>query len=96
MTKSQSNNEVGDNRSPPLKPQAGALRRGVDQAQTIAAESAPKARRLSVAATVAHAIKRAPPAPATCKQTLWFSFFFDGTGNNLNADIGTLKHSNPA
>ncbi|PWF49293.1 T6SS phospholipase effector Tle1-like catalytic domain-containing protein [Massilia glaciei] len=32
----------------------------------------------------------------SCVQTLWFSFFFDGTGNNLDADIGTLKHSNIA
>ncbi len=39
-----------------------------------------------------HAASASPPG--TCVQTLWFSFFFDGTGNNLDADIGTLKHSN--
>ena len=33
---------------------------------------------------------------ATCLQTVWASFFFDGTGNNLDADVGTLEHSNVA
>lgn len=33
---------------------------------------------------------------ASCKQTLWFSFFFDGTGNNLDADYPTQEHSNVA
>lgn len=32
----------------------------------------------------------------TCKVTLRISFFFDGTGNNLDADEGTDKHSNVA
>ena len=39
--------------------------------------------------------KDAPPAN-TCQQTLTLSFFFDGTGNNLDADIGTFEHSNVA
>lgn len=34
--------------------------------------------------------------PGTCIQKIWFSFFFDGTGNNLNADLGNEKHSNVA
>lgn len=36
------------------------------------------------------------PATHTCKVTLRISFFFDGTGNNLDADEGTDKHSNVA
>jgi hypothetical protein len=36
-----------------------------------------------------------PPAH-TCKVTLRIAFFFDGTGNNLDADEGTDKHSNVA
>lgn len=28
-----------------------------------------------------------------CKRIFWFSYFFDGTGNNLEADIGLSKHS---
>lgn len=34
--------------------------------------------------------------PGTCLQKIWFSFFFDGTGNNLNADLDNEKHSNVA
>lgn len=36
-----------------------------------------------------------PTAPS-CQQTLTLSFFFDGTGNNLEADVGTFEHSNVA
>ena len=36
------------------------------------------------------------PAPMSCQQTLTLSFFFDGTGNNLGADIGTFEHSSVA
>ena len=39
--------------------------------------------------------KDAPP-PHTCQQTLTLSFFFDGTGNNLDADVSTWEHSNVA
>ncbi len=37
----------------------------------------------------------APPAH-TCQQCLWISVFFDGTGNNRDADLPTLEHSNVA
>jgi hypothetical protein len=36
-----------------------------------------------------------PPA-TTCQQCLTLNFFFDGTGNNLDADVGTMQHSNVA
>jgi hypothetical protein len=36
------------------------------------------------------------PPPTTCQQCLTLAFFFDGTGNNLDADMGTLQHSNVA
>lgn len=36
-----------------------------------------------------------PPAH-TCQQCLWISVFFDGTGNNRDADFPTLEHSNVA
>lgn len=35
-------------------------------------------------------------ACATCEQQPWFSFFFDGTGNNLRVDKALLKMSNIA
>lgn len=44
------------------------------------------------------AISSAPPkapAPSGAKD-LWLTFFFDGTGNNLDADQGTDEHSNVA
>lgn len=31
-----------------------------------------------------------------CEQSLSMTFFFDGTGNNLEADVGTFEHSNVA
>lgn len=39
---------------------------------------------------------RATPPPMSCQQTLTLSFFFDGTGNNLDADVGSWEHSNVA
>ncbi|HEU4621438.1 MAG TPA: DUF2235 domain-containing protein [Burkholderiaceae bacterium] len=36
------------------------------------------------------------PPSYSCEQVLWLSFFFDGTGNNLDADTGTHEHSNVA
>ena len=36
------------------------------------------------------------PAPHSCQQTLTLSYFFDGTGNNLEADLHTFEHSNVA
>jgi hypothetical protein len=61
----------------------------------------------AAAAPVASAAKppapKPPPAMATkqpvamsCQQTLTLSFFFDGTGNNLDADVSTWEHSNVA
>ncbi|KAB0595492.1 phospholipase effector Tle1 domain-containing protein, partial [Cupriavidus pauculus] len=35
-------------------------------------------------------------ACATCEEQPWFSFFFDGTGNNLKVDEPKLKLSNVA
>lgn len=98
MTKSQDNDQVGDSKSPPLKPQETALRSGADQADTLVAETCPVVRMPSADAGLAAAAKRvatAPP-PGSCRQRPWLSFFFDGTGNNLDADVGTAKHSNVA
>ena len=36
------------------------------------------------------------PASVSCRQCLYVSFFFDGTGNNMDADMPTLEHSNVA
>lgn len=36
------------------------------------------------------------PPVGSCQQQLTLTFFFDGTGNNIDADVGTLQHSNVA
>jgi hypothetical protein len=99
MTKSQNKSQVGDMKSPPLRPVESGLRYAADQAAYIPADASPKALNLGVLGGLADALNatalRATP-PTTCKQILWFSFFFDGTGNNLDADEAMLKHSNVA
>jgi hypothetical protein len=97
MTKSQ-NDTVGDSKSPALRPTEFGLRDTVDQSMSLVAQPAPKLKVPSPAAGLAAAAKqaaKAPPAPS-CQQRLWLSFFFDGTGNNLDADVDTTKHSNVA
>jgi hypothetical protein len=42
------------------------------------------------------AMLKATPPCYTCKVHLKVAVFFDGTGNNLDADIGTNEHSNVA
>jgi hypothetical protein len=97
MTKSQ-NDSLGDSKSPALKPTEFGLRGAVDQSMSLVAEPAPKLKVPSPAAGLAAAAKQAAkaPPPPSCQQRLWLSFFFDGTGNNLDADLGTTKHSNVA
>ncbi|MFC0131973.1 T6SS phospholipase effector Tle1-like catalytic domain-containing protein [Massilia eurypsychrophila] len=98
MKKNQKNDQVGDRLSPALKPHAKAL--GADDVDTVLrATSAPSSSKSVHLADLAIACKLEQPDTAqalTCKQTLWFSFFFDGTGNNLDADEETHKHSNVA
>lgn len=97
MTANQKNDVVGDSKAPPLSPNAAALRDAVDQANAMVAESAPKLKVQSVAASLTAATKKTTALPPdSCQQYIWLSFFFDGTGNNLDADVGTQKHSNVA
>lgn len=99
MTKNLNSDQVGDTRSPALEPNAKGLRGTGDFATRLAAQAAPKSSMSSPVADLAKAEngRRSNSAEIqTCNQTLWFSFFFDGTGNNLAADVGTLKHSNVA
>ena len=39
---------------------------------------------------------KAAALPSSCQQCLTLNFFFDGTGNNLDADASTMQHSNVA
>ncbi|SDC89529.1 Uncharacterized alpha/beta hydrolase domain [Massilia sp. PDC64] len=99
MTKNQKSDQVGDSRSPALRATERGLRDGVDQAQHIVAERSGQVPKPSPSVNVVPAIKAAyaqKGVPTICRQILWLSFFFDGTGNNRTADEGILKHSNVA
>jgi hypothetical protein len=99
MTKSRNNDQVGDIKTPPLRATADGLRVGSDQAEKIQADISQPASRPSVLQSVGHAARAArseEARPTTCRQIIWFSFFFDGTGNNLYVDEGMQKHSNVA
>jgi len=99
MIQNQNNSAVGDTVAPAQRQNAESLRCAVDQGRYIQANAAPKPRRVNKAVSFAGAAKNCSESnggPGNCTQTLWFSFFFDGTGNNRDADVGTLKHSNVA
>lgn len=99
MKKNQQNENAGDYKSPSLRATESGLRTAADQAEKIAAEKAGPARQSATIGNVATALagvnKQTVP-PTSCKQILWLSFFFDGTGNNIEADIPFSKHSNVA
>jgi len=59
----------------------------------------PSSTRLQAAASNARAATSQAaqtPLPGSCRLSPTLSFFFDGTGNNLDADVGTMQHSNVA
>lgn len=97
MTKNQNSDFVGDVRMPLLQPSVAGLRFGADQAEILSADQSPVAQRPSPLGSFSLAVRQVELGPVTtCMQKLWFSFFFDGTGNNLYADEGLRKHSNVA
>ena len=97
MTKNP--NSKGDNLAPGLMQSKNALQASAELADqpTAAMDATPKAAVAKTASNLgaAMATKAASRPPViSCQQLLWFSFFFDGTGNNMDADLGTLEHSN--
>ena len=98
MTKNQTDSKVGDRKSPSLRASEEGLRRATDQAGQLPAEKPIQASNINVLESIACAVQTASSREArpTCKQYLWLSFFFDGTGNNLEADKPMLKYSNVA
>jgi hypothetical protein len=99
MAKNQSNNAVGDTIAPAQRQNAESLRLAVDQGRHIQADAAPISAPISKIGSLAVCVKNTAESkgiPGNCVQILWFSFFFDGTGNNLDADLATEKHSNVA
>jgi hypothetical protein len=91
----------GDNVAPPLSQSKNTLQASAELAEqpTAGLDAANKAVGKNPLGNLGNAIAgnaaHQPPL-VSCTQLLWFSFFFDGTGNNINADLGTLEHSNVA
>jgi len=91
--------ESADSLAPALRSTVTGLRNAVDLASQAAAYLPAAIEKMSAVTNAADANvsageQRIPPK--SCKQKLWFTFFFDGTGNNLEADAGLYKHSNIA
>jgi hypothetical protein len=99
MMKNPKSDSVGDQKTPALQATESGLRTATDQAGGIAAENPGPAQRVSTLQNIAISLKNRHDqngSPGTCTQILWLSFFFDGTGNNLDADLGLSKHSSIA
>lgn len=89
--------QVGDAKTPALQATEAGLRGGVDQATQIFASQSRQAIKSPDSGSHAPVLKSAEKqngAIAACTQIIWVSFFFDGTGNNREADLIFRKHSN--
>jgi hypothetical protein len=98
MTKGPGNAVVGDSKMTPLRAEAPSLREAAEL-PNIPVNSPPSAVRLDTKESARAVLgngKSQANKPLTCRQNLWLTFFFDGTGNNLEADLGLLRHSNVA
>lgn len=93
MTQSQTRDE----KIPILRPTEKGLRAAVDENSKIQVRAAKPLSHSDPIDNLALALQgsQLPARPVTnCHRKFWFSYFFDGTGNNMSADIGFLKHSN--
>jgi hypothetical protein len=90
MNKSQIGDNVGDFQAKAMMPHSVGLRASEDLGARLRAEPAPKAVQSAPIGDVAHSLKLAQTKVPTCKQTLWLSFYFDGIGNNLEADARSI------
>lgn len=99
MTRSRSSNNVGDSKTPPLRLDAARLQQSVELENNLPSVPATVAKRQNTtqnAVNVMVSSEIGKSSPIKCTQRIWISYFFDGTGNNLDADINLLKHSNIA
>jgi Uncharacterized alpha/beta hydrolase domain (DUF2235) len=91
---------VSENKNPPFLQGADNLRLAANMAGTTvgptSGPTAPATGTLAVAAKAREAIAGRTPPTHTCRQRLKLSFYFDGTGNNRDADVPTYEHSNVA
>lgn len=99
MRKTPDNPKVGDAKSPASRKSAADLRDAVDvsaQAPATMSQATYQASPISNSIASISADVERNDQPSKCLQRIWFSFFFDGTGNNLEADVKFQKHSNIA
>jgi hypothetical protein len=88
--------KVGNQRDQPGRNLIASAEGGATGAQAAASPALlrpPSTRADAIRST--QSLVNVPPC-YTCKVRLKVAIFFDGTGNNLDADIGTLEHSNVA
>lgn len=96
MTKSQPH-QSADSSTPPLRALGPELRSAAEDSLAIHVSRPPQTRAAVPLANLANCLSNIShqiAAQPICRQILWFSFFFDGTGNNRDADLASLKHSN--
>ena len=83
--------------SQPIKAKQGSADLSLQNlGATAATLTPPRTKNVTGEAKAMAAFEKDVPPFWTCKQCLKMSFFFDGTGNNLESDIGTMEHSNVA
>ena len=91
---------MSENKNPPFLQGADNLRLAANMAGTsvgpTGGPAAPARGTLAVAAKAREASAARTPPAHTCRQCLKLSFYFDGTGNNRDADVPTYEHSNVA
>lgn len=91
--------ENSDSLVPVLTATVASLRNAVDLASRAAASLPVAIVKISKVDTVTNTIISECDqelSATSCRQKLWFTFFFDGTGNNLQVDAGLSKLSNIA
>ena len=91
---------MSENKNPPFLQGADNLRLAANMAGTTvgptSGPTAPATGTLAVAAKACEATAGRTPPAHTCRQRLKLNFYFDGTGNNQDADVATYEHSNVA
>lgn len=99
MTRNQNKSGVGDAIEPARVHSAESLQNSAEQSLNVPAAAPDRAKVGKPALNLVKALESkvaSRPSQGSCEQRLWLTFFFDGTGNNLEADVGTQKHSNVA
>jgi hypothetical protein len=97
MNSSSNKAKKGDRVAPPLRQSPQMLCTAAELAdRKTAALDTPQKSADGAGANLVKGMRLAADgsAPSSCRQKLWVSIFFDGTGNNMDADIPTNEHSN--